>query len=267
MRWLVYYLKEDLVEPAMAAGADILDFSAGLGDLSAYMVSQGARSVVASRPEAEPGEEHHGVEWVTGVATGNVAEKLGGRSFDLVVARMVFQFPTWEGDRADPDTMLEEFSNVLRPGGRLVAAFHEFVPLEGRPREQSLPDPARLVDANPDLGSLVEYLNLPPREGPLGQTGFGLKVPMFVDSLVAKGFAVERADNPEPFTFPIALGGKSDREIIELGEQVMEMKARLLANVPDRYERPSRIRQLLVELDKVMPHVAWPIARVIARRM
>jgi len=50
------------------------------------------------------------VEWLTGVAAGNVVESLDGRTFDLVVARMVFQFPTWEGDRADPDTMSAEFA-------------------------------------------------------------------------------------------------------------------------------------------------------------
>ncbi|MEX2134004.1 MAG: hypothetical protein WEB67_07665, partial [Acidimicrobiia bacterium] len=85
MRWLVYYLLEDLVPPEMAAGADILDFSAGLGDLSRYMVEAGARSVLATRPEPEPGDD--GVEWLTGVAAGNVVQSLGGRSFDLVVAR------------------------------------------------------------------------------------------------------------------------------------------------------------------------------------
>lgn len=267
MRWLVYYLKENLVPPDTAAGAEVLDFSAGLGDLSAYMASVGARSVVASRPESEPGDPHEGVTWATGVATGNVVEKLGGRAFDLVVARMVFQFPTWEGDRADPDTMLEEFCQVLRPGGVLIAAFHEFVPLEGHPNSRDLPDPGSLIDANPALGSLVKYLNLPPREGPLGQTGFGLKVPMFIDSLAAKGFAIERADNPEPFTFPLSLGDMSDQEILDLGQRVIELKRSALANVPDRYERPARIREMLVDLGDIMPHVAWPIARVVARRL
>lgn len=267
MRWLVYYLKENLVPPDMAAGAEVLDFSAGLGDLSAYMASVGARSVVATRPETEPGDSYEGVTWATGVAAGNVVEKLGGRSFDLVVARMVFQFPTWEGDRADPDTMLEEFSEVLRPGGLLVAAFHEFVPLEGHPDSRNLPDPGSLIEANPALGSLVKYLNLPPREGPLGQTGFGLKVPMFVNSLAAKGFAVEKADNPEPFTFPLSLGDMSTEKILELGERVMELKQRALAHVSDPYQRPERIRELLVDLGEIMPHVAWPIARVVARRL
>lgn len=267
MRWLVYYLREDLVPPEMAAGADILDFSAGLGDLSGYMAASGARSVVATRPETEAGTEHTGVEWITGVAAGNVVKSVGERRFDLAVARMVFQFPTWEGDNADPDTMLAEFYEVLRPGGRLVAAFHEFVGLEGHPHTGDLPDVSTVIESSPDLGAVVRYLNLPPREGPLGQTGFGLKVPMLVDSLVANGFVIETADNPEPFTFPTAIGHLSDVQLEDLGLQVMEMKEKLLAHVPDRYDRPGRIRRLLVQLSPIMPHVAWPIARVVARKI
>ncbi len=267
MRWLVYYLREDLVPPEMAAGADILDFSAGLGVLSGYMASSGARSVLASRPEPEEGTPHVGVEWVTGVAAGNVVESVGDRRFDLVVARMVFQFPTWEGDNADPDTMMAEFYEILRPGGRLVAAFHEFVGLEEPPHSGDLPEVSTVIDSNPDLGAVVKYLNLPPREGPLGQTGFGLKVPMFIDSLVANGFVIETADNPEPFTFPTAIDDLSDDELLDLGVRVMEMKEGLLAHVPDRYDRPGRIRRLLVDLGTIMPHVAWPIARVVARKI
>lgn len=267
MRWLVYYLLEDLVLPEMVVGSDVLDFSAGLGDLSRYIASTGARSVTATRPETEPGAEHDGVEWITGVAAGNVLEAVGDRRFDLAVARMVFQFPTWEGDRADPDTMIAEFASVLRPGGRLVVAFHEFVGLEGHPHTGALPDVSTVIEANPELGAVVRYLGLPPREGPLGQTGFGLKVPMFVNSLAANGFMVETADNPEPFTYPVSLGQKSDEELLQLGETVVEMKARYLTRIPDPYERPSRIRSLLVELGEIMPHVAWPIARVVARRL
>jgi SAM-dependent methyltransferase len=251
----------------MAAGADILDFSAGLGDLSAYMSDSGARSVLATRPEREPGIGHDGVEWATGIGAGNVVEKLGGRKFDLVVVRMVFQFPTWVGDRADPDTMIEEFAEVLRPGGRLVAAFHEFVSLEGHPSSPDLPEVSTVIETNPHLGALVEYLSLPPREGPLGETGFGLKVPMFIDSLVSNGFAIETADNPEAFTFPVALDGQSDHDVIELGDRVMALKSALLAHVPDPYDRPGRVREMLVTLAEFMPHVAWPIARVVARRL
>lgn len=267
MRWLVYYLLEDLVSPDMVAGADVLDFSAGLGDLSEYMMRSGARSVTATRPEEVPGEAIEGVEWVTGVAAGNVVESLEGRDFDLIAARMVFQFPTWEGDRADPDTMLEEFASVLRPGGRLVAAFHEFVPLEDHPVTEDVPEVESVLESRPELAAVVRYLNLPPREGPIGQTGFGLKVPMFVSSMVSKGFALEAASHPEPFTFPKDVASLTDEEIASLGEQVMALKSRWLGKRLDPYEVPSMLRKMSVELASVMPHVSWPIVRVVARRL
>jgi SAM-dependent methyltransferase len=263
MRWLVYYLLEDLVPPEMAAGADILDFSAGLGDLSRYMSGAGARSVLATRPEEAAGDD--GVEWLTGVATGNVVERLGDRSFDLVVARMVFQFPTWEGDRADPDTMFAEFAQVIRPGGRLVVAFHEFVAIEDEPYGTEVPDVEEVLATRPDLASVVRFLNLPPREGPFGQTGFGLKVPMFVNSVATNGYVIESASHVEPFTFPLRLDRYSDADLQALVPEVMELKARWLAHVADPYDRPAAIRSMLSELAPKMPHVAWPIVRIVAR--
>jgi hypothetical protein len=265
MRWLVYYLLEDLVPPEMAAGADILDFSAGLGDLSHYMAEAGARSVLATRPEPEPGDE--GVEWLTGVAAGNVVQRLGGRTFDLVVARMVFQFPTWEGDRADPDTMSAEFAEVIRPGGRLVVAFHEFVAIEEQPQGPDIPDIEEVLASRPELAQVVRFLNLPPREGPFGQTGFGLKIPMFINSLVATGYAIESTSHVEPFTFPLHLDRYTDTDLDALIPEVMEIKKRWLANATDPYAHPGAIRRMLSELAPRMPHVAWPIARVVARRL
>lgn len=265
MRWLVYYLLEDLVPPEMAAGADILDFSAGLGDLSRYMSEVGARSVLATRPEPQPGDD--GVEWLTGVAAGNVVESLLGRSFDLVVARMVFQFPTWEGDRADPDTMSAEFAEVIRPGGRLVAAFHEFVAIEEGPLGPDIPDVEEVLASRPELAQVVRFLNLPPREGPFGQTGFGLKIPMFINSVVMNGFAIESTSHVEPFTFPLELDSYTDSDIGELVPRVMEIKRRWLSHVVDPYAHPAAIRHMLTELAPIMPHVAWPIVRVVARRL
>lgn len=265
MRWLVYYLLEDLVPPEMAAGADILDFSAGLGDLSRYMSEAGARSVLATRPEPEPGDD--GVEWLHGVAAGNVVQSLGDRTFDLVVARMVFQFPTWEGDRADPDTMSAEFAEVIRPGGRLVVAFHEFVAVEDQPSEPDMPDVEEVLASRPELAQVVRFLNLPPREGPFGQTGFGLKIPMFIESVVGNGFAIESTSHVEPFTFPLHLDQYGDAELEALVPEVMEIKSRWLAHGSDPYAHPSAIRQMLSELAPIMPHVAWPIIRVVARRL
>ena len=265
MRWLVYYLLEDLVPPEMAAGADILDFSAGLGDLSRYMAEAGARSVLATRPESEPGDD--GVEWLTGVAAGNVVQSLCGRTFDLVVARMVFQFPTWEGDRADPDTMSAEFAEVIRPGGRLVVAFHEFVAIEDHPLGPDIPDVEEVLASRPELAQVVRFLNLPPREGPFGQTGFGLKIPMFINSVVGNGFAIESASHVEPFTFPLRLDRYTDGDLEALVPEVIGIKRRWLAHVPDPYDHPAAIRQMLSELAPIMPHVAWPIVRVVARRL
>ena len=37
VRYLVYYLVEDLVPPEFISGKDVIDFSSGLGDLSAYI--------------------------------------------------------------------------------------------------------------------------------------------------------------------------------------------------------------------------------------
>lgn len=269
MRRFVYYLVEDLVAPSLVAGKDVLDFSAGLGDLSAYMAAAGASSVTATRPEDEVPES--GVTWVPGVAAGNIAERLPASSFDVAVARMVFQFPTWEGDRADPDTMTEEFAAVLRPGGLLILAFHEFIPFEPTPALGESPTVDQvLAMADPwrqRLGRIVRFLELPPRQGPLGETGFGLKVPMLVTSLHKHGFVVVGADHPEPFTFPLGLEGRSDSELEKLADQVMAIKRRHLAHPDeDPYRRPDTVRAMLRELSSLFDMVTWPIVRLVARR-
>lgn len=246
MRPLVYYLIENLVPREMADGR-ILDFSAGLGDLSRYLTEQGAE-VVSTLPEATaPNGE---LNWVTGIAAGRIAETFEAGLFDLAVARMVLQFPTWEGDRADPDTVVEEFGQVLRPGGRLVIAFHEFaMPLDEGRRE------------------LVNYLGLPPREGPHGETGYGLKVPMLVTTLQNRGFDIETAEHAEPFTFPTSLEGVDEGVLERLGRDVMSTKRRYLVDrAPGTYERPGVIREMLEELAEMFRFVTWPIVRVVARR-
>lgn len=124
-----------------------------------------------------------------------------------------------------------------------------------------------VLEARPELAAVVRYLNLPPREGPIGQTGFGLKIPMFINSLAANGLTVESASYPEPFTFPTQTGELTNAEIEELGNRVMDLKARWLARVSDPYDRPARARAMSVELGKMMPHVSWPIVRVVGRRL
>ena len=270
MRPLVYYLREDFIPPAMAARRDILDFSAGLGDLSRYLVECGANSVTATVPDDPAPDPEAGIRWLDRVAAGNIAERLAGMTFDVAAARMVFQFPTWEGDHADPDTMVEQLARVLRPGGRLVIAFHQFRSFEAVPARGEPPTASEALDAATGdlalLARVVRYLGLPPREGPMGESGFGLKIPMLVTTLQTHGFDVETADHPEPFTLPLDLGDIGDEEIAELGQDVMELKRRYLAD-PDEspYDRPQTVRRMLVELDRMMEFVAWPIVRVVAR--
>jgi SAM-dependent methyltransferase len=270
IRPLVYYLREDFIPPAMAAGSDVLDFSAGLGDLSQYLVDCGASTVTATLPDTGAPEAGGLVRWLEGVDATSIKDRLTGSSFDIAAARMVFQFPTWEGDRADPDTMVEQFAQVLRPGGRLVIAFHQFRAFEPVPARGDPPTADEALDsATGDLANLarvVRYLGLPPREGPMGETGFGLKIPMLVTTLQTHGFDIETADHPEPFTLPLHLDALDEDEILDLGRRVMELKARYLAN-PDQspYDRPGTVRRMLIELREVVEFVAWPIVRVVAR--
>jgi SAM-dependent methyltransferase len=270
MRPLVYYLREDFIPPAMASGRDVLDFSAGLGDLSQYLVESGARSVTATVPDVGTPPVASSIRWLEGVDAGNITERLAVSSFDLVAARMVLQFPTWEGDRADPDTMVRQFGEVLRTGGRLVIAFHQFRAFEPVPATGDLPHAVGALDnAGGDaahLARVVRYLGLPPREGPMGEFGFGLKIPMLVTTLQTYGFDIEIADDPEPFTFPLDLEGWDEERIIDLGRRVMDLKHRYLAD-PEQspYDRPQIVRRMLTELSGLMEFAVWPIARVVAR--
>ena len=247
MRPLVYYLVENFISSEMAAGTRALDFSAGLGDLSRYLRGNGAE-VVSTLPESDPPDDE--LQWKPGVAAGNIADSFDSGSFDLATARMVFQFPTWEGDLADPDTLAEEFAEILVPGGHLVLAFHEF---------QVTNDPGALA--------MVEYLELPPREGPHGETGHGLKVPMLVTTLQNRGFDIEVAEHVEPFTFPTRLRDLDDAAVLRLGETVIGTKRHFLVErAPGAYERPAVINEMLAELSTLFEFATWPIVRIVAKR-
>ncbi|NOR89484.1 MAG: hypothetical protein GQ524_04440, partial [Anaerolineales bacterium] len=54
VRYLVYYLVEDLVSPDQISGKDIIDFSSGLGDLSEYIYSHNPKSLIATSPDDVP---------------------------------------------------------------------------------------------------------------------------------------------------------------------------------------------------------------------
>ncbi len=270
MRPLVYYLREDFIPPGMAAGRDVLDFSAGLGDLSQYLIESGASSVTATVPDVGRPPGSSSIRWLEDVDAGNITERLAASSFDLVAARMVLQFPTWEENQVDPDTMVGQFAEVLRARGRLVIAFHQFRAFEPVPATGDLLDAVEALDDvsgdTAHLARVVRYLGLPPREGPMGEVGFGLKIPMLVTTLQTCGFDIEIADDPEPFTFPLDLEGWDEASIVDLGRRVMDLKHRYLADPGQSpYDRPRTVRRMLTELSGLMGFAVWPIARVVAR--
>jgi hypothetical protein len=80
--------------------------------------------------------------------------------------------------------------------------------------------------------------------------------------LQTHGFDIETADHPEPFTFPLALSEEDEKEIVDLGNRVMKLKARCLVH-PDESLTQS-VRRLLAELSRLMEFPAWPIRRVVA---
>ena len=148
MRPLVYYLMENFVPPAMVQGARVVDFSAGLGDLSRYLAASGAASVVATVPEqaVDADQAEGAVEWRRGVLASHIREAFPAGSIDLFCARMVFQFPRWEEGMVDVDVMLDQIRDVLAPGGRLVIASHSYFPLQTYSSLATEADSDALVD-------------------------------------------------------------------------------------------------------------------------
>jgi len=293
-RRLVYYLVEDFVPPVWIEGRNVVDFSVGLGDFSAYLAEQGALSVIATAPERDrerPQLLPSTARWLTGVTANRIAQDLPPNSTDLFCARMVFQFPTWEGDRADPDLMLAHIAEVLAPGGRVVLAVHEFFGL-GPPGQRHTHEAKHPLDgmreltgsvnenAHPlaraeakrlsGLAELVEFLGLPPREGPLGETGFGLKTPMLVESIIKAGLEIEHAEHIEPFTFPYGLLdqiGTDMARIDTIADRVFEVKRRYLSETDlNPYDRPSLIRRLLNEIAEIIDVIPVPIIRIVGRK-
>ena len=132
MRPFVYYQRENFVPEGLVEGRDIIDYSAGLGDLSIYVSSLGPSSLIATAPEQDaprPSLLPDSVEWRTGVGAGRIADVLPEASTDVILARMVIQFPTVEGDAVDVDGILRQMRGVLRDNGSIVITTHSFFSL------------------------------------------------------------------------------------------------------------------------------------------
>lgn len=294
VRPFVYYQRENFLPAGVVEGRDVVDFSAGLGDLSAYVWSLGPRSLIATAPEEHaprPEGLPDAVEWRPGVDAGLISEAFAEDSIDVVLARMVIQFPTVEDDAVDVDRILEQIHGVLRPGGTLVVTTHAFfsLPSLGEAHDAAgdhlaavEAEATPLLDADNEFVSgiasetaglidLVRYLGLPAREGPFGGTGFGLKIPMLVNSFVRQGFSVDSVEVIEPFTYPIGvqdrLGGDVS-ELEKLGARVMAIKQRYLTSgeASDPYARPGVLSEMLSKIRELLPVTAVPIVRLVASR-
>ncbi len=294
MRPFVYYQRENFIPEGLIEGRDVIDYSAGLGDLSIYVSSLGPSSLIATAPERDaprPSLLPDSVEWRTGVVAGRIADVLPEASTDVILARMVIQFPTVECDAVDVDGILRGMRGVLREGGSIVVTTHSFFSLPRFEGDHSgVDDHLAVVEAcvlpllndehtftrgiaqeTAALIELVRFLDLPPREGPFGRTGFGLKTPMLVNSFVSEGFTVDSVEEIEPFTFPIGLLGsiaEGTDTVIELGEHVMAIKHRYLTSVEaaDPYLRPGVLAAMIGEIRKLLPVTAVPIVRICATK-
>ncbi|MDA2978679.1 MAG: hypothetical protein O3B42_02800 [Actinomycetota bacterium] len=294
MRRFVYYQRENFVGAELIEGRDVIDYSAGLGDLSAYVDSLSPASLVATAPEPHaprPDSLPESATWLTGVDAGHISSALQPESADVILARMVIQFPTTEADAVDVDEILAQMHRVLRDKGTVVVTTHSFFSLPRFEGDHSEADDhlaavegdvAPLVNMGDTftrgvaretagLIELIRYLGLPPREGPFGRTGFGLKIPMLVNSFLRQGFRVEGVDEIEPFTFPIDL--KSNIVGLgvtptELGIRVMDIKRGYLTSseAGDPYLRPSILAAMIEEIRTLIPVTAVPIVRIYATK-
>lgn len=278
VRYLVYYLVEDLVPPDLIQGKDVIDFSAGLGDLSAYMAEQAPRTLIATSPDQAPRPPQlpASVQYLPDLPAERIGAQLPPDSADLFVARMVFQFPTEEEHHIDVDGMLAQIYRVLRPAGRLIIASHQYTELDPH-LESTWPESVAAYfdkllathsgehgDYLAGMVELIRTIGIPPREGSHGQTGFGLKASMAVDSFVRAGFQIESAAELEEFTFPVGLSREiAARETYyaELAQKVFAIKQRHIGSqaFADKYRRPQVLSAILNEINALHPFVSIPI--------
>lgn len=282
VRYLVYYLVEDLVSTDQISGKDVVDFSSGLGDLGEYIYSHNPQSLIATSPDDVPSPVSltgkSGFRFIPNLPARLISQALAPNSVDLFVARMVFQFPTEEGDHIDVDGMLAQIFSILRPGGCLIICSHEFTQLDDHPEDWDLPLERYLENLPAEhsgrhatrihgLIELIEAIGLPPREGVHGQTGFGLKALMAVDSFVQAGFKIESAAEIEDFTFPIGisqdLAARKDY-YRELGHQVFAIKQAHIHSpaFADKYTRPTVLKNILQAINQLHPFVTVPIFKI-----
>lgn len=282
VRYLVYYLVEDLVSPDQISGKDTVDFSSGLGDLSEYIYSHNPKSLIATSPDDVPSPAilagKPGFRFIPNLHARMISQALAPNSVDLFVARMVFQFPTEEGDHIDVDGMLAQIFSILRPGGCLIICSHEFTQLDDHPEDWDLPLKRYLENLPAEhtgchtsriqgLIELIEAIGLPPREGVHGQTGFGLKALMAVDSFVQAGFKIESAAEIEDFTFPVGISqdiATRKDYYRELGRRVFAIKqARIHSpDFADKYTRPTVLKTILQAINQLHHFVTVPIFKI-----
>ena len=287
VRYIVYYLIEDLVSPDLIKGRDIVDFSAGLADLSEYIYAHEPASLTATSPDSErpnsPLHNQPGFRFLTDLQARQIDGRFDANSIDLFVARMVFQFPTDEKDRIDVDGMLRQIHTVLRPGGRLIMCSHEFTQLDEHPDDRGLSfdqyleqlpthHTGRSGQRIRGLVEMIQSIGIPPREGVHGQTGFGLKGLMAVDSFVKCGYQIENAAEIEDFTFPIGISRdltKRSDYYKDLAAQVFQIKkARInTPDLSDKYRRPTILKEILLEISKLHRFVTVPIFKIQAKKV
>jgi hypothetical protein len=281
VRYLVYYLIENLVPPEIILGKDVIDFSAGLGDLSKYLYDNHPKSLTSTSPDGIAPDmlgKNTNYNFIPNLPAQDLSKKLRPSSADLFVARMVFQFPTEQQDKIDVDGMLNQIFDILRPGGEIIICSHEFTQLSDLKEDwdkplsdylASLPDKFLGERKQEIIGliELIETIGLPPREGVHGQTGFGLKGIMMIDSFVRAGFRIKTAGEIEDFTFPVGISNEfpsNNQKFQDISEQVFAIKQKhiLSPNYQDKYLRPSVLKTILSEINLLHNFVSVPIFKI-----